>query len=509
MVLNRRGFTLGEVLASLIALGIIALAVQSLMLVANNFLSQQSSSMSSMEEHTFFSKLICHKFQRPVFVEQDPSRSFKYDPNDSEGPLYLKKRDGRSNELATLSVPLLGHSNTSSSITNPSGSITSLSVSGHTAVKTFLSTLAIPADEDDHSTALRAHINDKAASFSNVDGASGSHDYHSLFYDIYADNHTLPTYMVKQGEDDGIELGKISEGFIYASRCVKNEVNPSGNGDPATFIAIDGDSPKYSIIDRTDNSAMGEDEVLATALYVLEQKWRPFYFPEQEKTKNKVICCDIDTFDSTTSITLGTESIIPSIPSNCANLEKYTPIIYVIKISSDEGAVEDEILGNNSLEGYVQNSASNFVNNNECESTQPEKVDLNSSCRDIVEKGYFRELGAHFVHPVKFENVEELPLVKKDRVNTWAYGFIAPSFGSQKMHKEFKILSIENKCRTSLPVGLCGKAVPGLDLSLAPNKIDGKSVAEYFIARVSHCPFSYISMDSSGGTLPLGLDRIE
>ncbi|MDE0151632.1 MAG: hypothetical protein OXK80_03930 [Bdellovibrionales bacterium] len=504
MTLNHRGFTLGEVLASLIALGIIALTVQSLMLVANNFLSQQSSAMSSMQEQTFFSKLICHKFQRPVFVNQNPKRSFKYDPDDSAGPLYLKRADARPNpeqKPATLSVPLLGHSN----------SISSLSASGHSAVQTFLTTeLTTPADEDDHSQALRAHINDKAASFSDiVGGGSRNHNYHSQFYDIYADDHTLPTFMVKQGEESGIRLGKVSEGFIYASRCIQNGKGNLGNG--GSFIEIGGASPKYSIIDRTDNSAITDDDVLATALYVLEQKWRPFYFPKQDKAKNEVICCDISAFDSTTSITLGTSTSSPSIPGNCANLENYTPIIYVIKISSDGSAFENLISGNDSLAGYVQNSLSEFISHDDCESSG--QVDLNSSnCKDIAENSYFRELGKRLVHPVKFENVEELPLVKKDRVNTWAYGFIAPSFKNQIAHKEFKILSIENKCHTSLPVGLCGKAVPGLILDITTNPenaVNNKSVADYFISRVSHCPFSYISMDSSGGTLPLGLDRVE
>jgi len=100
-------------------------------------------------------------------------------------------------------------------------------------------------------------------------------------------------------------------------------------------------------------------------------------------------------------------------------------------------------------------------------------------------------------------------LVKRDLPNALAYGFIAPIFVSQGMHKIFNILCVENKCHTSLPVGLCGKAVPGLDLSLSANKIEGKSVAEYFIARVSHCPFHYVTMDNSAGTLPLGLDRVE
>ena len=503
MVLDRRGFTLGEVLASLIALGIIALTVQSLMLVASNFLSQQSSSMSSMEERIFFSKLICHKFRRPVFVEQNPSRSFDY--STGTGASYIKQKNLRPTDPATLSVPLLGKSDSIGSLvpTSPPPAIVN---THHPAVQAFLSAelMPIPTDKDDHSKVLRAHINDKAATFSNIDGASGSHNYHSQFYDIYADDHTLPTYMVKQGEDDGIKLGKVSEGFIYASRCIKNHVD---KGVPGSFIDIEGDSPKYSIIDRADGD-MSEGEVLATALYVLEQKWRPFYFPEQKKTKNKVICCDISQFDTTTSITLGAGTP-PSIPGNCANLEKYTPIIYVIKISSDGGNLENLIPGNNSLEGYVQNNASGFVNNADCKSTPPGKVDLSSACEDVVSSRYFRTLGKRLVHPVKFENVAELPLVKKDRLNSWAYGFIAPSFGGQGMHKEFKILSIENKCHTSMPVGLCGKAVPGLDLSLTANKIEGKSVAEYFISRVSHCPFHYVTMDNSGGALPLGLDRIE
>ena len=523
MILNHRGFSLGEVLASLIALGIIALTVQSLILVAHNFLSQQSSSMSSLQEQTFFSKLVCHKFQRPVFVAQDRSRSFTYNPGaPGTPPAYQKRSNARPDpkqDPATLSVPLLGKSNSIGSLATSTPPMADLPTN-HPAVQTFLTNLdssgGLTASFGDTDKIFRAHINDEAAHFNNVDGASGSHSYYSQFYDIYADNHTLPTFMVKQAEQDTSKLGVVSEGFIYASRCIKNDVNPSGNGDPASFIEIKGDIPKYSIIDRTDNSNMNNDEVLATALYVLEQKWRPFYFPGQEKTKNKVICCDISQFDRPNTITLGPPPTPPAsltIPTGCANLEKYTPIIYVIKISSDSGALETLIPGSKSLEGYVQNSVSSFKDNSICESAidPANNVDLNSTnCKTVVENSYLQTLGKGFAHPVKFENVEELPLVKRDRVNSWAYGFIAPSFSNQDMHKEFKIISIENKCHTSLPVGLCGKAVPGLDLSLPANHVvNNKSVADYFIAKVSACPFHYITMDNSGGVLPLGLDRVQ
>ncbi len=518
MILNRKGFTLGEVLASLIALGIITLTVQSLILVANNFLSQQSSSMSSLQEQTFFSKLICHKFQRPVFVEQDRSRSFEYHPYDG---FYKKKKNTRPNpnhNPATLSVPLLDKSNTTG-ISNLGSSL-----SEHPAVQAFLNTaLTFATNKDDTNKVLRAHINDKA----NIDpleieNASGSHDYNSLFYDIYADNHTLPTFMVKQTEEDGIRLGKVSEGFIYASRCIKN--GKANLGTEGSFISIEGKYPTYSIIDRIDKNNMNDDGILATALYILEQKWRPFYFPDQAKVKDQVICCNITQFNRPTTITLG-NSPTPTIPAGCGNLETYTPVIYVIKISSDGGALEDLIPANDSLEGFLQASVDDTTANEPFEShtaCAPSgglfKIDLagvnasTTSCETVVRNNYFSTLGKRFAHPIKFENVEELPLVKKDRVNSWAYGFVAPNFKNQDMHKEFKIISIENKCHSSLPIGLCGKAVPGLNLDITvhpENAINGKSVAEYFIAKVSACPFNYITMDSSGGTLPLGLDRVQ
>ena len=506
MILDRRGFTLGEVLASMIALGIIALTVQSLILFANNFLNQQGTALSSLEEQTLFSRLICNKFQKPVFAAYDPTRSFKYKPDDQS---YVKRsssnRPDPSEDPAVFSVPLLAKSSYDATDTT----IQNLSVTGHSAVNTFLkAALTVSKSVNDSTKVLRAHIGDEAATFNKVDGANGDHDYHSQFYDIYADDHTLPTFMVRQSKSDGV-LGQISDGFIYASRCIKNEVDPADPGSaPGTFIEIGGNSPDYSIIDRTDNSDMPEDEILATALYVLEQKWRPFYFPKQELTKNKVVCCDISDADAANIQFLPTDTLPPT---NCKTLEQYTPIIYVINVSSDGDGVEKEILGNNSLEGYAQSNVGGFAGLGICKhSSDTTKVDWSKDdCKEAVKAKYFTELGKKIVHPVKFTNMEELPLIKKDRVATWAYGFIAPSFGNDSHYREFKIMSIENKCHSSLPVGLCGKAIPGKDLSDQDNYVQGKSVAEYFIAKVRHCPFRYLTMGNSASPLPLGLDRTQ
>lgn len=498
MFLDRRGFTLGEVLASLIALGIIALTVQSLILFANNFLNQQDAALSSLEEQVFFSNLLCHKFQRPVFAEYDSSRSFMYNPNAES---YKKRSDNRpdpAEDPAVFSVPLLDKS-------KPISGKIELSVTGHGAVNTFLKAKLTMGSPTDNSKVLRAHINDKTSNFTNLHGLSGTHNYYSQFYDIYTDDHTLPTFMVRQTEDHDFTLGIISDGFIYASRCIKNEV---ASGTAGSFIEIEGKNPKYSIIDTTDQD-MSEEEIKATALYVLEQRWRPFYFPSGNK--NKVICCDIDQYPSSNVIKLDSSG---NPPSNCKTLKKYTPIIYVMRLSSGETfgtSVENAVFGNKSLEGYAQNKASNFISLHGCKKTATPagKVDWNGSCKNSVADKYLTDLGEKIVHPVKFKNIEELPLVKKDRVNTWAYGFVASTF-RDPYYKEFKILSIENKCHSSMPIGFCGKVMPGKDLSATANLLqNGKSAADYLITRVRHCPFRYITMENSASPMPLGLDRVE
>ena len=499
MFLDHRGFTLGEVLASLIALGIIALTVQSLILFANNFLNQQEATLSSLEEQVFFSNMLCSKFQRPVFAEYDPSRSFVYNP-DSSGESYKKRSDTRPDpkeDPAVFSVPLLDKS-------KPISGKIEISVTDHPAVKTFLKdNLTIGTGPNDKSKVLRAHIDDEANTFNNLDGETGNHNYYSQFYDIYTDDHTLPTFIVRQTEGNNV-LGTISDGFIYASRCIKNEENKNNAG---SFIEIEGKSPKYSIIDSTDKD-MSEEEIKATALYVLEQRWRPFYFPSG--SKNKVICCDIDQYLASSANAIKLDSS-GNPPSNCKTLEKYTPIIYVISISSgnaDDSAVENDVWGNKSLEGYVQNKSGDFSGHADCETTPPSnKVELNLNCKNIVKADYFKNLGKKIVHPVAFQQIEELPLVKKDRVNTWAYGFIASTF-SNPFYKEFKVLSIENKCHTSMPIGFCGKVMPGKDLSVNLLQ-NGKSAADYLITRARHCPFRYVTMENSASPMPLGLDRVE
>ena len=499
MFLDRRGFTLGEVLASLIALGIIALTVQSLILFANNFLNQQEGALSSLEEQVFLSNMLCMKFQRPVFAEYDPSRSFEYDPDDEK---YEQKKVGRPNpkeDPAVFSVPLLDKSK---GVNNE----IELSVADHGAVNTFLKDkLTMATSHTDTSKVLRAHINDKVSDFSNfeVNPTGDLHNYYSQFYDIYADDHTLPTFMIRQNEDN-LDLGKISDGFIYASRCIKNEVSASTAG---SFIEIEGKNPKYSIIDSTDKD-MSEEEIKATALYVLEQRWRPFYFPSGNK--NKVICCDIDEYDGSTDVIKLDSSGNP--PSNCETLKKYTPIVYVISISSGDlgTTVEESVFDNNSLAGYVQNEAEDyFSGHTDCDTDPPGKVDWDGNCKEHAKKKYLDKLGTKIVHPVTFTSIEELPLVKKDRVNTWAYGFVASTF-SDPYYKEFKILSVENKCHSSMPVGFCGKAMPGKDLSATANLLqNGKSAADYLITKVRNCPFRYITMENSASPMPLGLDRME
>ena len=498
MFLDRRGFTLGEVLASLIALGIIALTVQSLILFANNFLNQQEGTLSSLEEQVFFSNMLCSKFQRPVFAEYDPSRSFKYDPSDESYQKRSNDRPDPKKDPAVFSVPLLDKS-------KPVSNKIELSVAGHGAVNTFLKDeLTMATNPNDTSKVLRAHIDDKTSSFGNLDNVSGNHNYYSQFYDIYTDDHTLPTFMVKQTENSDVQLGVISDGFIYASRCIKNEVADSTAG---SFIEIEGKNPKYSIIDTTDQD-MSEEEIKATALYVLEQKWRPFYFPSQDHAKNKVLCCDISSYNSSTAIKFNGGTA----PPHCKTLEKYTPIIYVISISSRDSdadkLVQGAVLENNSLKGYVNNKHLYLLGHNHCNDNSS-KLILDSTCEGYTKEEYLKELGTKIVHPVTFTSIEELPLVKKDRVNTWAYGFVASTF-SDPFYKEFKVLSVENKCHTSMPIGFCGKVMPGKDLSATANLLqNGKSAADYLLARVRNCPFRYVTMENSASPMPLGLDRVE
>ena len=518
MLSNKKGFSLGEALASVIALGIISMTVQSLLLVSNSFLETQKTSFSALEERTALNHLVCYNLQHPIFVSSNPARSFSF--SDSGTPTYKKHTDDLPK--ATLSVPLIGDEQKSTT-----GEIDTdkFEITKHGAVKTFLGNLPKQTEvgkTGEEQFPFKVHIEDNASNFDDLDGVSGDHNYHALFYDIYADSHTLVSFQPNLKAENRISyLGVIDqEGSIFATRCIKNNTNSTNVGE---FIELTGDSPKHSIVDNFDKDGFTLDsqenpeakEIMASALYVLEQKWRPFYFHKETAQRDKIKCCDITTASGTFTNTTTTD---------CKDLEKYTPITYVISIKTEViGDNKNKIeLGKDSLAGFTQNkvddndSDSTNINQNlehflvniknedsELNCKTSNKFKLSGDCKDAAENLYYNELSKKFTYPVRFTSIMELPLVRKNRLSTWAHTFVGPYQGNTV---NLKLLHVENRCHSILPQHVCAEAIPGENLTGTNNEVNGKSASDYFVTTASPCTFTYPTLESNSLYIPLGYE---
>ena len=340
MFINRRGFTLAEVLASLLALGVIVLAAQSLIMMANRFLYQSQETLVSMKDSSFMNNYICSKFTNPITVQKNSTRSYFYNSSSNQ----YEQVSSTNNEPATLSYPLLKYSQGApggSSYTTPILSSPNVT---HSAVTSFLNSTGFTGQ-------LKAHLNDKF-------GGSVSRNFKSQYYDIYADSHTLITFMAHVDKPSSLptavdmnKLGTITEsdgkGMIIATRCIKNSTSQGSHGEYLNQYNY----KLGSIVDSSDLPST--EQPVENALYILEGlKHRPFYFPSNTEGKNKIKCCDIDS--SSTTFTA-------SNTTDCKSLESYTPITYIIKFASEGGQLGTD--ASNTIRGYQKSLEAFFISN--------------------------------------------------------------------------------------------------------------------------------------------------
>lgn len=514
--LNRRGFTFIEVLASLISLGIVVLAAQSLIMISNRFMVRSDVDFSSMQDVSFMNDYMCLKFTLPVFVQVDRTRSFHYDHINKK---YTKISLGDEEiNPATLSYPLLSKNNKNFE-TPELDSNHPLGPVSHTAVREFLNG---DFKDSTKNKRLRAHLDDKIATGADTsDVGNVARDYKSKYYDVYADTHTLITFMVDPSDADMsstemAKLGRISKsdghGIIFASRCIKKEEGP---GDIGAYLKEHEVHSLGSVIDETDNVSDLKTE--ETALYILEGlKYRPFYFQDHAENKDKIKCCDVSAAVST---------IEKTTTGHCSNMEDWIPVTYVIRFASEGGELgsdaNDAIVnldknddGNTSLRAYLFNEHETVYTEEwiECESKITDQA--KDSCKedihaDMATRYYFPKLREKIDFPITFSSVHELPINKSKLSNTWAFTFVAPSLQHQDSSMQLKLIDLENGClkanHSLSMLSLSRQECRVGDFSVQSNPTKKANKANLMtLIKSKSCPFRYVSLASGGGPIYLG-----
>ncbi|MDE0118815.1 MAG: hypothetical protein OXM55_02260 [Bdellovibrionales bacterium] len=135
----------------------------------------------------------------------------------------------------------------------------------------------------------------RARAGNNIQEDAGSNP---VFYKVFQDSHTLARLNINMASGGGVN--NLLSGYIFASRCVEND-SGSVHNNKATF--------------NPDSNKKAQ-----SAIQILEESRRPFYFPSSEQGQNEVIkCCQ--GLDSNKE------------PTNCESaLDKWLPRIYVIHI---------------------------------------------------------------------------------------------------------------------------------------------------------------------------------
>ena len=500
---RKKGLTLMDALAAMIALSLTAITAQSLILLVNQFLSQKQSSMQSMENKNKVNNMICNHFSEPIFIENNPKKTFAFDSDTS-----TYKALSENVKKASMSVPMTGLFKNSSNTTTFNTAATS-AASRERSTLGFGGFLAADQTADGTSSGvLKAHVNDKASNFNNLnDGSnsvSGNHNYMSQFFDLYSDSHTLISYQVDMSKmNDSTGVGEINRGVIFASRCSVWGLY-SGNGFKGGSLHYDhnlGDTA----LGESAWSALSEDKKKKSrtlhALYILNNPWRPFYFPDRDKAPFQVQCCDTT---SATEFKDDKPSQSEDPVTGCRLLGIYSTSVRSHAYMIDIKTLDAGDFGEDSIKGFFNNDSSALASlkeKSECDDVSDEFDYEKSECKTEATKIYQTKLKDFFTYPVQLEEIYELPLRStygiQNRDEHSSLGFVADYMRGTDIVK-MNLFSVEDKCSSFLPAHLCK----------ARNNFSNETgrVREEFLQTTPYiCPFAYRNMKNSGNAIPLGI----
>lgn len=537
----KKGFTLGETIASMISLAVVALAAQSLILVSNKFTAKSDRTLASMASQNEFHNMVCSHFKHPLAVQTDGTKSYSFDAANNK---YIRVNKTKTeNSQATLAFPVLEKNNkASNTITFNNSSDVQLTASQaaikkvlkHPAVKSFLS--------NSFDKRLQKTTNQTTAYPLTYTG----HGMPGVkLYKIYADSHTLITYQPSLTDNSAdFPMGRIhaGSGFIFAARCVKNAA--SNTDTEGSFI--DKDYSVGSILDITDvklteMSSISSHFAANTALYVLNLKYRPFYFPPSNNDTDavkRIKCADVYAGAAANEIEA----------AEGHSLNTWTPVIYRIQFESAHNNIVDHIAdykqndGTTNINNYytrhnMEDRDSDLANNNstndevlkrarqeyrryllqELEVTDistasdPQKdAGVRAAQKLIKAQVYFPRLMNQMSIPIKFTKIVEFPFLKQiSTENIWALSFSAISFPGQDSSINFQLFDIENTCWQKNAVSSCPYS-PAKAGTLADIKITGnRDMRGYLKIKSQRCPFRYSKMDQNSGYTSMGYRDLE
>ncbi len=242
-----KGFSLVEVLVSLGTFGLFALLVQSVLVMGHSLRISHVNLIDTTQSVGVIKQIICSANSSFKMVGMDPNRTYS-----TPVSVGLKKRVYKKHSFVKEEVPF--------------------------ATLDLSKMSSQPADGFIHSTVNRmikeqANLGDTTRFSSNRNVEFYPPNFKSPFYyKVFQDSHTIVKINTRQ---KSLSIQSVS-GYIFASRCVENKKSSAvyKRKIPATF----------------DSKAFEE-----SALYILEKKERPFYFPNSKNQKNlqpAVRCCE-------------------------------------------------------------------------------------------------------------------------------------------------------------------------------------------------------------------------
>ena len=233
--INAQGFSLIEVVIALGAFGLLAVLMQSVLIMGHSFQISQQRIMDMTQAAQMLKQTICQANTSFKQVNMNIPRTYTIQTNTNEAREYI------SNDISiNSSVPFL--------ILD----MTNLEHAGK------------PIESDVNHIIKEQQAIDPSLEFSNNRQLESNKS--TLYYKVFQDSHTIVKINI---HDEAFMTKKQVNAYIFAARCVEND--------------------EKSVLHTKDG--LGEKAVKKTALYILEQKVRPYYFPPSLLNKKPSVLC--------------------------------------------------------------------------------------------------------------------------------------------------------------------------------------------------------------------------
>ncbi len=238
---SRKGFSLVEVIISLLTIALLGLLIQSTLIIAQSFRVSQSNEFETRGLVNMVQKIVCLSNTSFKISNLNFSKTYYMNDQDVDG-IFSRTYTKVGNVLPSDTIPIM-----------------SLNVEGaYSEERSFFTgnqgldeLLADKTEESEHNRYI-SYADEKA-----------------VFYKVFQDSHTLGKININS---DDLE-GNFQSGYIFASRCVPNE-------DASLYKA-------GGFVGTFDPRALKK-----SALYILqEMEYRPFYFPGDGITAEELVRC--------------------------------------------------------------------------------------------------------------------------------------------------------------------------------------------------------------------------